>query len=94
MTPESITLKVAEVSFSITPEGISEAVAETTRGVTPAGHNMAAAETECNIGVQGWSFEGPTASQEVDGGAENNETLGSQSTDALKNEDAGLSMET
>ncbi len=93
MTPESITFKVAEVSFTLTPEGITEAVAEVTREVTPEGHNMTAAETEYNIGVEGVSWEGPTESQEIEGGAVENETLGSHTTDAMKNEDAGIAME-
>ncbi len=93
MTPESITFKVAEVSFALTPEGITELVAEATREVTPEGHNMTAAETEFNIGVQGVTWEGPTETQEVEGGAVENETLGSHTTDAIKNEDAGIVME-
>jgi hypothetical protein len=93
MTPESITFKVAEVSFSLTPEGITEVVAAASREVTPQGHNMTAAETEFNIGVQGVAWEGPTESQEVEGGAVENETLGSHTTDAMKNEDAGIAME-
>lgn len=93
MTAESITLRVAEVSLTLTPEGINELVAEVTREVTPEGHNMTAAETEFNIGVEGVVWEGPTESQEVEGGAVENETLGSHTTDALKNEDAGIVME-
>lgn len=93
MTPESITFKVAEVSFSLTPEGITELVAEATRELTPEGHNMTAAETEFNVGVEGVAWEGPTEAQEVEGGAVENETLGSHTTDALKNEDAGIAME-
>lgn len=93
MTPESITLRVAEVSLTLTPEGITEAVAEVTREVTPEGHNMTAAETEFNVGVQGVAWEGPTETQEVEGGAVENETLGSHTTDAAKNEDAGIALE-
>jgi len=93
MTPESITFKVAEVTFTMTPEGITETVAEATREMTPEGHNMTAAETDYNIGVQGVSWEGPTEVQEVEGGSVENETLGSHTTDALKNEDAGIAME-
>ena len=93
MTPESITIRIAEVSLTLTPEGITEVVAEVTREVTPEGHNMTAAETDFNIGVEGVSWEGPTESQEVEGGAVENETLGSHTTDAAKNEDAGIAME-
>jgi hypothetical protein len=93
MTPESITFKVAEVSVTLTPEGINEMVAEVTREVTPQGHNLTAAETEFNIGVQGVAWEGPTEAQEVEGGTVENETLGSHTTDAAKNEDAGIALE-
>lgn len=93
MTPESITLKVAEVSITLTPEGITDVVAEVTREVTPEGHNMSAAETDFNIGVAGITSEGPTKTEEIEGGTVENETLGSHTTDAAKNEDAGIMME-
>jgi len=93
MGPESITFKVAEATFTLTPEGIVESVAEVTREVTPEGHNFTAAETEMNIGVEGFAQEGPVSASEVEGGALENETLGSHTTDALKNEDAGIAME-
>ena len=93
LTPESITLKVAEVTFSITPGGIFEDVAECTREHTPEGHNLTAAETEFNVGVQGESKELPTAECEVEAGKVHNETLGSDTTDALKNNDAGIMMQ-
>lgn len=90
MTPESVTIKVAEVTFTITPEGITEDVAEVTREMTAEGHNLTAAETEFNVGVQGESKEGPTKTEEVEGGAVENETLTSNTTDAAKNDDAGI----
>lgn len=93
MTPESITFRVAEVTLTLTPEGITEDVAEVTREVTPEGHNMTAAEVEFNIGVEGVAWEGPTESQEVEAGTLENETLGSHTTDAAKNEDAGIALE-
>ena len=79
--------------LTLSPEGITESVAEVTREVTPQGHNFTAAETEMNIGVQGFAQEGPTDASEVEGGVVENETLGSHTTDALKNEDAGIAME-
>jgi hypothetical protein len=90
LTPESITLKVAEVTFTLTAEGITEDVAECTRELTPEGHNLTAAETEFNVGVQGETAEEPTKEEEVEGGTVENETLGSDTTDAAKNEDAGI----
>lgn len=90
LTPESITLQVAEVTLVLTPEGIAEEVAEVTRAVTPEGHNLTAAETEFNVGVQGETLEGPTKEQEIEAGTVENETLGSVTTDALKNEDAAI----
>jgi hypothetical protein len=93
MTPESITFKVAETTLTISPGGIVEDVAEVTREVSAEGHNFSAAETEFNIGVQGVTREGPTDANEVEGGTLENETLGSHTTDALKNEDAGIAME-
>ena len=90
ITPESITLKVAEVTFTLTAEGITEDVAEVTREMTAEGHNFTAAETEFNVGVQGQTAEGPTAEAEVEAGTVENETLGSDTTDAAKNEDAGI----
>lgn len=92
ITPESITLKVAEVSMTMTPEGITEDVAEVTREMTPEGHNFTAAETEYNIGVSGVAEEGPTKEAEYEAGTVENETLGSDTTDAAKNEDAGIMM--
>ena len=93
MTPESITFKVAGNTFTLTGEGIVENVAEVTREVTAEGHNLTAGETEMNVGVQGFTQEGPTDTSEVEGGTVENETLGSHTTDALKNEDAGISMD-
>lgn len=93
MTPESITFRVAETTLTISPEGIVEDVAEVTREVSAEGHNLTAAETEMNIGVQGVTREGPTDSNEVEGGTVENETLGSHTTDGIKNEDAGVSMD-
>ncbi|MGE3809618.1 MAG: hypothetical protein AB7K24_33555 [Gemmataceae bacterium] len=90
LTPESITLKVAEVVFTLTAEGITEDVAECTRELTPEGHNLTAGETEFNLGVQGETAEGPTKEEEIEGGNVENETLGSDTTDAAKNEDAGI----
>ncbi len=93
MTPESITFKVAETTLTLTPGGIVENVDEVTREVSAEGHNFTAAETEMNIGVQGQTGEGPTDSSEIEGGTLENETLGSHTTDAMKNEDAGIAME-
>jgi hypothetical protein len=92
MTPESITFRVAEVSFMLTPEGIVEEVAECSREHTPEGHNFTAAETELNVGVEGEAKEFPTEMQEVEGGTVQNETLGSHTSDALSNTDAGIAM--
>jgi hypothetical protein len=92
LTPESITLKVAEVSWTMTAEGITEDVAEVTREMTAEGHNFTAAETEFNIGVAGQAAESPTSEAEVEAGTVENETLGSDTTDAAKNEDAGIKI--
>jgi hypothetical protein len=90
MTPESITLKVGEVTLTLSLEGIVEDVAECSRELTPEGHNFTAAETEFNVGVQGQTSEGPTEEAEVEAGTVENETLGSDTTDAAKNTDAGI----
>ena len=90
MTPESITLKVGELSLTLSLEGIVEDVSECTRELTPEGHNFTAAETEFNIGVPGQTSEGPTEEAEVEAGTVENETLGSDTTDAAKNADAGI----
>lgn len=92
MTPESITFQVAEVTMTITPAGIVEEVAECSREHTPEGHNMVAAETEFNVGVQGETKELPTEESEVEGGTVDNETMGSHTSDAMRNEDAGVMM--
>ena len=92
MTPESITFKVGEVTVTITPEGVTEEVLSTTREATPEGHNLTAAETEFNVGVEGVASEGPTKLEETEGGTVENETLGADSTDALKNEDAAVKI--
>jgi hypothetical protein len=92
ITPESITLKVAEVTFTLTAEGITEDVAEVTREMTAEGHNFTAAETEFNVGVQGQTAEGPTQEEEVEAGTVENETLGSDTTDAAKNVDAAIQI--
>lgn len=92
MTPESITFQVAEVTFTLTPAGIVEEVAECSREHTPQGHNLTAAETEFNVGVQGETKALPTEESEVEGGTLDNETLGSHTSDAMRNEDAGITM--
>jgi hypothetical protein len=92
MTAESITLSVAEVTFTMTPAGIIEEVAECNREHTPEGHNLMAAETEFNIGIQGESKELPTAECEVEGGLVHNETVGEQTSDAMRSQDAGITM--
>ena len=90
ITPESITLKVAEVTLTLSPEGITEDVAEVTREMTAEGHNFTAAETELNVGVEGIVTEAPTKEEEYEAGTVENETLGSDTTDAAKNEDAAI----
>lgn len=92
MTPESITFQVAEVTFTLTPAGIVEEVAECSREHTPQGHNLTAAETEFNVGVQGETKAVPTEESEVEGGTLDNETIGSHTSDAMRNEDAGITM--
>lgn len=92
MTPESITFSVGEVSFTMSLAGIVEEVAECSRELTPQGHNMIAAETELNVGVQGQTAEHPTEEREVEAGSVENETMGSHTSDAMKNEDAGVMM--
>ncbi len=92
MTPESITFQVAEVTFTLTPAGIVEEVAECSRELTPQGHNLTAAESEFNLGVQGESKAIPTEESEVEGGTVDNETMGSHTSDAMRNEDAGITM--
>jgi hypothetical protein len=93
MTPESITFQVAEVTFTMTPAGIVEDVAECSRELTPQGHNLTAAETELNVGVQGETKALPTEESEVEGGTVDNETMGSHTSDAMRNEDAGVMMQ-
>lgn len=90
LTPESITLRVGEVTLVLTAEGIAEDVLEVTRAVTAEGHNFTAAEVELNVGVEGWAFEGPAKLDEVEAGTVDNETLGVEATDAVKNEDAAI----
>jgi hypothetical protein len=90
LTPESITIKVAEVTMTMSPEGIVEDVAEVTREMTAEGHNLTAAETEFNVGVEGEAKEGPVKLEEVEGGSVENETLGMEGTDAMKNEAAAI----
>jgi hypothetical protein len=92
MTPESITFQVGEVSFTLTPAGIVEEVAECSREHTPQGHNLTAAESEFNLGVQGESKAIPTEESEVEGGTVDNETMGTHTSDAMRNEDAGVTM--
>jgi hypothetical protein len=92
MTPESITFQVAEVMMTITPAGIVEEVAECSRELTAEGHNLTAAETEFNVGVQGETKELPTEESEVEGGTVDNETMGSHTSDAMRNDDAGIMM--
>lgn len=92
MTPESITFQVGEVTFTITPAGIVEDVAECSRELTPQGHNLTAAESEFNLGVQGESKAIPTQESEVEGGTVQNETMGSHTSDAMYNADAGITM--
>ncbi|MGE3805441.1 MAG: hypothetical protein AB7K24_12270, partial [Gemmataceae bacterium] len=75
-----------------TPEGIVEEVAEASREVTAEGHNFTAAETELNVGVEGLSAALPTQEEEVEGGVEINETLSALTTEAAKEEDAGIIM--
>lgn len=93
MTPESITFAVGEITFTMTPAGIIEEVMECSREVTAEGHNFLAAETEFNVGVAGEAKEAPTAEGEIEGGSVQNETMGSDTSDAMKNADAGIMMQ-
>jgi hypothetical protein len=92
ITPESITFRVAEVTYTMTPLGITEEVAEVSREMTPEGHNLTAAETELNVGLQGVDLAAPTEMNEVEGGNVQNETLGTHATDAVRNDDVGIEM--
>jgi hypothetical protein len=93
LTPESIIFKVAEVTYMMTPASITEMVAEVTREMTPEGHNLTAAETEFNVGVTGEAKELPTEAAEVEGGVADNATMSSYTSDAMKNDDAGIMMQ-
>lgn len=90
MTPESITFQVGEVTFTMTPAGIVEDVAECTRELTPEGHNFQAAETEVNVGVEGICVAVPTEEREAEAGAVHNETMLTHTSDAMRNDDAGI----
>jgi hypothetical protein len=92
MTPASITLMVAEATYTLTAEGIAETLGEVTRAVTFQGHNLTAGETEFNLGLQGETKEGPTMTSEAEGGSLENQTLASNTTNAMKNEDSGIEM--
>lgn len=109
ITPESITFKVAEVTYTMTPEGITETVAEVvrevtaegitedvaevTREMTPEGHNFTAAETEYNVGVEGFTAEGPLKTHETEGADTENTTIGAEATDAIETDAAGVAMD-
>lgn len=109
ITPESITFKVAEVTYTMTPEGITETVAEVvrevtaegitedvaevTREMTPEGHNFTAAETEYNVGVEGFTAEGPLKTHETEGANTENTTIGTEATDAVQTDSAGVAMD-
>lgn len=92
MTPESIVFKVGEVTFTMTPAGIVEDVAEVTREMTAEGHNFTAGEAEFNLGVEGEMKEAPVKTEEIEGGAVENDTLSSHTTDAVKNETAAMEI--
>lgn len=92
LTPESITLQVAEVMLVITPEGITETVAEVTREATPEGHNLTAGETVWNLGVEGSALEAPTKEEEIEGCLTSNQTLEDHTTDGVCETEAGIEM--
>jgi hypothetical protein len=92
LTPDSISLIVGEATYTLTSEGIVEEMGEVTREMTFEGHNLTAGETEWNLGLEGEAKEGPVEASEVEGGSADNQTLDSNTTDAMKNEDAGIEV--
>lgn len=92
LTADSITLMVGEATYTLTSEGLVEEMGEVTREMTFEGHNLQAGEAEFNLGLEGEAKEGPTETSEAEGGHVQNQTLASDTTDAMKNEDPGIEV--
>ena len=56
------------------------------------GHNFTAAEVEMNVGVAGFTAEGPTSTSEFEGSTELNTATLTQAIDALISLDAPITM--
>lgn len=90
ITPASITLKVGETIHKLTPASISELVGEVTREMTPQGSNFTSAETEFNVGVQGTTTSAPIETKEIEAARTENQTIQSQTTDAIGQRTSGI----
>jgi hypothetical protein len=93
MTPTGITLQVAKTSFKMTPTGITEELAETKREFTPLGHTLKAAETKVDVQVMGTNVKAPMHQSKVEAVNQQKETLSTHGTDAMRQQQVGIEME-
>jgi hypothetical protein len=93
ITPTGITLQVAQTTFKMTPMGITEELAEVKRELGPLGHKMAAAETESSVQVTGLDQKAPMGQFQVEAVNTHKETIGTHGTDAMRNQQVGIEME-
>ena len=91
-TAPSVEINCEDTNVLISPEGITEEVGEVTREMTMEGHNFTAAEVEMNVGVAGFTAEGPTSTSEFEGSTELNTATLTQAIDALISLDAPIPM--
>ena len=91
-TAPSVEINCEDTNVLISPEGITEEVGEVTREMTMEGHNFTAAEVEMNVGVAGFTAEGPTSTSEFEGSTELNTATLTQAIDALISLDAPITM--
>jgi hypothetical protein len=93
MTPTGITIQVAQTSFKMTPTGITEALAEVQRALGPMGHQLTAAETEVDVQVTGTKVSAPMQQTQIEASNQLEETLGKHATDAIRQQQVGMEME-
>ena len=96
--PEKITLSLGPPGvgsmIEMTETGITLQVAQTTIKITPLGIQMTAAETEADFLVTGVNIKAPMQQVQVEAVNQQKETLSTHGTDAMRQQQVGIEMET
>jgi hypothetical protein len=93
MKADGITIQVAMTTFKMTATGITEELTPVKRELTPLGHKLTSAETVAAIDAIGVNMKAPMQQYKTDAVYQQQETLGKHATDAMRQQQVGIEME-